>query len=74
VDTVRQIVAAERKACDDALSSCSLRVQSLIAERDNLDSLNAALRKQRPGIGQKIGNAAKWMAVGAVACKLLCPK
>lgn len=42
VDTVRQLVAAERKACDAAVSSCEQRV----AVRD---SIITALKKAQPG-------------------------
>lgn len=63
-DTVRILLAAERQACDQAISTCELRVQardSIIAAKNREIT---ALVKQRPGWLERAGGKLLWAGIG----------
>lgn len=63
-DTVRQIVAEERRACSAALSTCEAQKANLRAQIANLDSTIAVLNKQRPGWFKQTSGKLLWLGAG----------
>jgi cell division protein FtsB len=69
-DTVRQIVAEERRACSAALQTCEAQKANLRAQIANLDSTITVLHKQHPGWLRRTLTKVTWAAIGYTAGSL----
>jgi hypothetical protein len=70
-DTVRQIVAEERRACSAALSTCEAQKANLRAQIANLDSTITVLNKQHPGWFRRTTGKLAWLGAGVAAGVLI---
>ncbi len=70
-DTVRMLVAEERRACSAALQTCEQQKANLRAQIANLDSTITVLNKQQPGWFTKATGKLGYIGAGVVAGVLL---
>ncbi len=70
-DTVRQIVAEERRACDAVVSTCEAEKANLRSQIGNMRTQLGLERKKRPGIFSQLEQKAIWLGIGFGAAKIL---